>query len=72
MAPDVPRPVRCPQCNGVDVRRSYPKGWRDAFMIWLGKPPLRCRGCSFRYYKRLEPDEKLGRPDLSEERAPIL
>jgi hypothetical protein len=41
-------------------------------MIRLGKPPLKCRGCSFRFYRRLKPDEKLGRPDRSEERAPIL
>jgi len=56
----------------VDVRRSYAKGWRDALMIRIGKPPLRCRGCEFRFYKRLQPDEKLGRPDFSVERAPIL
>jgi hypothetical protein len=41
-------------------------------MIKLQKPPLRCRGCTFRFYRRLRPDEKLGRPDLSAERAPIL
>ena len=68
----LPRPVRCPECDGVDVRRSYPKGWRDTLMIRIGKPPLRCRGCEFRFYHRLEPDEKLGRPDFSVERAPIL
>jgi hypothetical protein len=41
-------------------------------MIHFGKPPLRCRGCDYRFYRRLAPDEKLGRPDFSEERAPIL
>jgi hypothetical protein len=41
-------------------------------MIRVGKPPLRCRGCERRFYYRMQPDEKLGRPDLSEERAPIL
>jgi hypothetical protein len=56
----------------VDVRRSYPKGWRDAFMIRIGRPPLKCRGCNYRFYHRLEPDEKLGRPDFSVEKEPIL
>ena len=68
------RPVRCPECEGVDVRRSYPKGMRDALMIWLEKPPLRCRGCCYRFYKRLLPDEKLGRPDpsLPCDREPLI
>jgi hypothetical protein len=60
-----PNPVYCPNCDGVDVRRSYPKGLWDALMIRLGKPPLRCRGCTYRFYRRLEPDERLGRPDIS-------
>ena len=59
------RPVRCPECNGVDVRRSYPKGLLDSIMIRLGKPPLRCRGCTHRFYRRLSPGERLGRPDCS-------
>jgi hypothetical protein len=67
-----PIPVRCPECNGVDVRRSYPKGVRDALMIHLSKPPLRCRGCECRFYRRVMPGEKLGRPDLSAEKEPIL
>jgi hypothetical protein len=68
----LPRPVRCPECTSVDVRRSYPKGWRDAVMIHIGIRPLRCRECEHRFYKRLQPDEKLGRPDISMEKAPIL
>jgi hypothetical protein len=70
--PDSPKPVRCPECNGVDVRRSYPKGLRDSLMMRLGKPPLRCRGCTYRFYRRLAAGEKLGRPDSSLERAPII
>jgi hypothetical protein len=47
---------------------------RDALMIWLEKPPLRCRGCCYRFYKRLLPDEKLGRPDpsLPCDREPLI
>jgi hypothetical protein len=56
----------------VDVRRSYPKGVLDFFMLRIGKAPLRCRGCSRRFYKKLAPNEKLGRPDVSLEKAPIL
>jgi hypothetical protein len=41
-------------------------------MIHLSKPPLRCRGCECRFYRRLMPGEKLGRPDLSAEKEPIL
>jgi hypothetical protein len=45
---------------------------RDTIMIRAGKPPVKCRGCNYRWYKRLLPHEKLGRPDVSMERAPIL
>lgn len=72
IADTLPKPVRCPVCDGVDVRRSYPKGWRDAFMIRMGKPPLKCRACNYRFFRRLQPDERLGRPDFSLEREPIL
>jgi hypothetical protein len=41
-------------------------------MIRIGKPPLKCRGCEYRFYYRVPPDEKLGRPDLSVEKEPIL
>ena len=61
----MPKPVRCPVCGGIDVRRSYPQGLRDAIMIRWGKPPLRCRGCTHRFYYKVKPDEKLGRPDPS-------
>jgi hypothetical protein len=56
----------------VDVRRSWPSGWRDQLMIRIGKPPLRCRACTHRFYRRMLPGEKLGRPDISMEKAPIL
>jgi hypothetical protein len=68
----VPSAVRCPSCDGVDVRRSYPQGLRDAIMIRTGRPPLRCRGCNYRWYRRLRANERLGRPDVSREKAPIL
>jgi hypothetical protein len=56
----------------LDVRRSYPKGLRDHLMIRMGRLPLRCRGCSFRFFKRLAPNERLGRPDVSAEKAAVL
>jgi hypothetical protein len=40
-------------------------------MIRMEKPPVKCRGCEYRFYYRLRPDEKLGRPDVSLEKAPI-
>jgi hypothetical protein len=68
----VPQHVRCPACEGLDVRRSYPAGWRDRLMIDFGLLPLRCRACGHRFYRRLRPGDKLGRPDVSTDRAPIL
>jgi len=44
----------------------------DRFMMGRGKTPLRCRGCEYRFYYRLLPDDRLGRPDLSEEKDPVL
>jgi hypothetical protein len=41
-------------------------------MIRMGKPPLKCRGCSHRFYRRVATDEKLGRPDVSTEKDAIL
>jgi len=41
-------------------------------MIRSGKSPLRCRGCEYRFYRKLAPNERLGRPDLSEEKDPVL
>jgi len=64
--------VQCPSCHGCDVRRSYPKGLIDRVMIRSGKSPLRCRGCEYRFYRKLAPNERLGRPDLSEEKDPVL
>ncbi len=67
-----PAPVRCPSCDGIDVRRSWPKGLRDRIMIRFEKPPLRCRSCGRRFYRRIGPAETLGFPDPSPDRAPIL
>ena len=64
--------VQCPECQSPDVRRSYPKGMIDRFMMGRGKTPLRCRGCEYRFYYRLSPDDRLGRPDLSEEKDPVI
>jgi uncharacterized protein with PIN domain len=66
-----PKHVQCPACNGYDVRRSYPKGLIDRFMMGRGKSPLRCRGCQKRFYYKLT-NERLGRPDLSEEKDPVI
>jgi hypothetical protein len=47
------------------VRRSYPKGLLDAFMSRLARVPLRCRRCSYRFYRKLSPGEALGLPESS-------
>jgi hypothetical protein len=41
-------------------------------MVRFGKQPLRCRGCTHRFFRRLLPNEKLGRPDFSVQKEPIL
>lgn len=64
--------VQCPDCKSYDVRRSYPKGMIDRCMMGWGKTPLRCRGCENRFYHRLAADDRLGRPDFSEEKDPVL
>src|SRR5262245_36825265 len=64
VTPEMPvRPVRCPGCQGFDVRRSYPDGVLDGIMIHFGRPPLRCRRCSYRFYLKLGPQDRLGLPD---------
>ena len=65
-------PVQCPACGSPDVRQSWPNGLRDRIMNRLGKLPLRCRRCEHRFYRRLQEGEKLGRPDVSEKKEPIL
>ena len=62
--------VCCPKCGSYDVRRSYPKGLFDAFSIARGKPPLRCRRCNYRFYRKLKPGEILGLPEISEAGPP--
>jgi hypothetical protein len=68
----IPKHVQCPMCQSPDVRRSYPKGLIDRLMLWMGKTALRCRGCECRFYFKLTPDDRLGRPDLSEDKNPLL
>lgn len=41
-------------------------------MIRSGKTPLRCRECTYRFYRRLAPHERLGRPDVSDEKDPVI
>jgi DNA-directed RNA polymerase subunit RPC12/RpoP len=57
--------IRCPECSSYDVRRSYPKGLIDAIMNARRRTPLRCRRCSYRFYRLLQPGEVLGIPDPS-------
>jgi hypothetical protein len=45
--------IRCPDCGGADVRRSYAHGLADTILMLLGKKPLRCRGCERRFYRSL-------------------
>jgi len=49
--------IRCPACGGLDVRRSYARGIFDAFMSIFHKAPFRCRGCSHRFYRYVEPKD---------------
>jgi hypothetical protein len=44
----------------------------DRLMLRMGKTALRCRGCECRFYFKLTPDDRLGRPDLSEDKNPVL
>ena len=57
------KPVRCPACRGYDVRRSYPAGIKDLIMKQFGRSALRCRRCSYRFYMKLGPQDRLGLPD---------
>jgi hypothetical protein len=59
------QPVRCPKCSSYDVRRSYPKGLLDAFMNVRGWTPLRCRRCTYRFYRKLAPGQTLGLPETT-------
>jgi DNA-directed RNA polymerase subunit RPC12/RpoP len=43
--------IRCPRCGGLDVRHSVPRGFKDSFMMTLGRSPFRCRACQYRFYK---------------------
>jgi DNA-directed RNA polymerase subunit RPC12/RpoP len=55
--------IRCPECGGPDIRRSLPRGPIDAIFLRLGKKPLRCRACSYRFYRAIgetKPEEDPG------------
>ncbi len=68
--PESAKSIQCPKCRSYDVRRSYPKGLLDAFMTRRGSTPLRCRRCNYRFYRRLQPGESLGIPDVPESDTP--
>jgi hypothetical protein len=40
----------CPLCNSARVRRSHHKPW-DFMMLMLQAQPMRCRSCSYRFYR---------------------
>jgi hypothetical protein len=63
--PETSKSVQCPECRSFDVRRSYPNGFRDAIMNTRGWTALRCRRCSYRFYRKLLPGEKLGLPEVT-------
>jgi hypothetical protein len=42
--------IRCPSCDGVDIRHSLQRGILDAVMSAFGKSPRRCRFCERRFY----------------------
>jgi DNA-directed RNA polymerase subunit RPC12/RpoP len=65
-----PKSVRCPECSSFDVRRSYPTGLLDAILNRRGLNPLRCRRCSHRFYRKLQPDEVLGLPERAYQYPP--
>ena len=42
--------LRCPSCNGIDIRHSLQRGPLDALMTAFGRKPFRCRACERRFY----------------------
>ena len=48
------------------MRRSWPKGIVDQFMLRRGHAVLRCRRCGCRFYRKLQPGEVLGLHELDE------
>ena len=59
--------IPCPECDSLDVRRAYPKGVVTAIMSMRGYTALRCRRCSYRFYRKLLPGDVLGLPELPED-----
>jgi len=49
---------RCPNCGGLDVRRSMRRGLLDSAMTMFHRCPFRCRACSHRFFaSETEPEE---------------
>ena len=42
--------LRCPSCDGQDIRHSLPRGILDNVMLLFGRKPFRCRWCERRFY----------------------
>ncbi len=42
--------IRCPSCNGLDIRHSFQRGIVDGMMSMMGRTPHRCRCCERRFY----------------------
>jgi hypothetical protein len=65
----------CPLCHSKRVRRSAPKLWDFIFVI-LRARPMRCRVCSYRYYRwpwsSSEPRTYLWRPARPVDEVPQL
>jgi DNA-directed RNA polymerase subunit RPC12/RpoP len=57
--------IRCPKCGGRDIRTSHRSTLLDFLMMQFDRMPLRCRGCSRRFHKRVMPE------DLVEKSEPV-
>src|ERR1041384_7363210 len=44
-------PPPCPSCGSTDLRPSWPSGWIDRIYHACACEPIRCRACSFRFYR---------------------
>jgi len=42
--------MRCPSCDGIDIRKSLPRGVMDTIMLQFSRKPFRCRRCERRFY----------------------
>jgi len=43
--------VKCPKCHGEKVRYSSPKSFVDEVLNLIGRRPLRCHSCYYRWRK---------------------